>query len=89
VAAVPARGTTRLQSSGLEAATSRSAIAYALRRADHPLLVPGAGPSLGADYAHGAWVRTLWVGQDPHGRAVARGVVGEPPSPVVVSLTRP
>jgi hypothetical protein len=89
VRAVPARGTTRLQSSGLEAATSRSAIAYALRRADRPLLAPGAGPSLGADYAHGAWVRTLWVGQGPHGRTVAQGLVGNPPGPVVVSLTRP
>jgi len=89
VDALPARGTTRLQASGLEAATSRSALSYALRRADRPLVVPGAGRELGADYGRGAWVRTLWVGPNAKGRPVAQAVVGSPPSPVVVSVTRP
>jgi hypothetical protein len=87
--AVPAEGATRLESSGFAAATSRSALAYALRRDGRSIVVRGAGRSLGADYARGAWVRTLWVGEDPQGRPVAEGLVGNPPGRVVVSLTPP
>jgi hypothetical protein len=92
--AVPARGASRLEGSGLEAGATKSALAYAMRREGRPIVVPGAAASLGADYEAGGWVRSLRIeawnanqtaGPAP-GRTLAEAVVGKPPTPTRVSL---
>jgi hypothetical protein len=86
--AVPSSGATRLQASELAGATTRSAIAYALRRAGRAFVVEGAGASMGSHYAHGPWARTLLVGAHARGPIVAHAVVGDPARPVRVALSR-